>query len=84
MKNDIGQWVNKHSKHINEGYPLVTLLVCLVEDAQYGKQMEVMSEFLVKQMKVKEYRWGGDSGTDSAELLQLGSLQLNLLRTEDG
>jgi hypothetical protein len=39
-----------------DGYPLVTLLVCLVEEGQYAKQMEVMSEFLVKQMKVKEYR----------------------------
>jgi hypothetical protein len=34
----------------------VTLLVCLVEEGQYAKQLEVMSEFLVKQMKVKEYR----------------------------
>lgn len=62
VKNEVGQWVNKHSKHIPEGYPLVTLLVCLVEDAQYPKQMDVMADFLVKQMKVKEYRWAGAGG----------------------
>jgi hypothetical protein len=38
------------------GYPLVTLLVCLVEQEQYAKQMDIMADFLVKQMKVKEYR----------------------------
>ncbi|KAI8469209.1 MAG: cell morphogenesis central region-domain-containing protein [Monoraphidium minutum] len=56
VKNEIGQWVNKHNKHIHVGYPLVTLLVCLVEQEQYGKQMDIMAEFLVKQMKVKEFR----------------------------
>lgn len=42
-----------------EGYPLVTLLVCLVDDSQYTKQMDVMADFLVKQMKAKDYRWVG-------------------------
>jgi hypothetical protein len=40
------------------GYPLVTVLVCLVDADNYRRQVESMADFLVKQMKVKEYRWG--------------------------
>lgn len=38
------------------GYPLVTVLVCLVDGDNYSKQVESMADFLVKQMKMKEYR----------------------------
>lgn len=38
------------------GYPLVTVLVCLVDVDNYARQVESMADFLVKQMKVKEYR----------------------------
>lgn len=38
------------------GYPLVTVLVCLVDGENYTRQVESMADFLVKQMKVKEYR----------------------------
>jgi hypothetical protein len=38
------------------GYPLVTVLVCLVDAENYTRQVESMADFLVKQMKVKEYR----------------------------
>lgn len=107
LKNEVGQWVNKHSKHTNVrlglarggqgggargwagarkvewwgcldcclwgccvlsasllvprmqvGYPLVTVLVCLVDEANYAKQVESMADFLAKQMRVKEYRCG--------------------------
>jgi hypothetical protein len=40
------------------GYPLVTVLVCLVDAENYTRQVESMADFLVKQMKVKEYRSG--------------------------
>lgn len=40
------------------GYPLVTVLVCLVDAENYIRQVESMADFLVKQMKVKEYRCG--------------------------
>jgi hypothetical protein len=36
----------------------VTVLVCLVDVDNYARQVESMADFLVKQMKVKEYRWG--------------------------
>lgn len=114
LKNEVGQWVNKHGKHTNVsrtqrtaaaapqshfcalvcsvlgwtlllgievrkckqtlawtmlfvmlvgctavhqvGYPLVTVLVCLVDGENHTKQVDSMAEFLVKQMKLKEYR----------------------------
>jgi hypothetical protein len=34
----------------------VTVLVCLVDGANHTKQVDSMAEFLVKQMKLKEYR----------------------------
>ncbi len=34
------------------GYPLVTVLVCLVNDANYPRFLDAMADFLVKQMKV--------------------------------
>eukprot|EP00882_Tetradesmus_deserticola_P022278 GHRQ01024176.1.p1 GENE.GHRQ01024176.1~~GHRQ01024176.1.p1 ORF type:complete len:414 (+),score=204.30 GHRQ01024176.1:79-1320(+) len=56
LKNDIGQWANKHSKHITVGYPLVTVLVCLVDASNYSSLVDSMADFLAKQMKNKEYR----------------------------
>ncbi|WIA40102.1 hypothetical protein OEZ86_013510 [Tetradesmus obliquus] len=56
LKNDIGQWANKHSKHIQVGYPLVTVLVCLVDAGNYSSLVDSMADFLTKQMKNKEYR----------------------------
>lgn len=41
---------------VQVGYPLVTVLVCLVDGDNYSRQVESMADFLVKQMKVKEYR----------------------------
>jgi hypothetical protein len=29
LKNEIGQWVNKHSKHTNVGAPAVCVCVCV-------------------------------------------------------
>eukprot|EP00878_Enallax_costatus_P025090 GHUV01026811.1.p1 GENE.GHUV01026811.1~~GHUV01026811.1.p1 ORF type:complete len:320 (+),score=100.11 GHUV01026811.1:486-1445(+) len=56
LKNDIGQWANKHNKHILVGYPLVTVLVCLVDKQNYNSLVDSMADFLAKQMKNKEYR----------------------------
>jgi hypothetical protein len=39
------------------GYPLVTVLVCLVDGENHTKQVDSMAEFLVKQMKLKDYRY---------------------------
>lgn len=47
------------------GYPLVTVLVCLVDSDNYTRQVESMADFLVKQMKVKEYRQVFSSGRAS-------------------
>jgi hypothetical protein len=38
------------------GYPLVTVLVCLVDADNYVKLVDSMADFLLKQMKAKEYR----------------------------
>lgn len=38
------------------GYPLVTALVCLVDEDTFGKLVDSMADFFVKQMKVKENR----------------------------
>eukprot|EP00879_Flechtneria_rotunda_P032456 GHRR01035664.1.p1 GENE.GHRR01035664.1~~GHRR01035664.1.p1 ORF type:complete len:213 (+),score=74.94 GHRR01035664.1:20-658(+) len=38
------------------GYPLVTVLVCLVDNQIYGVMIDSMAEYLAKQMKTKEYR----------------------------
>lgn len=120
VKNDVGQWVNKHSKHIpvrcsmqlcrqsplrqclqwrmlpcvlfvhvlpswggrmyalqcppphttyvtqslaatvrQAGYPLVTVLVCLVDSASYNALVDSMADFLSKQMKAKDHRQVG-------------------------
>ena len=48
------------------GYPLVTVLVCLVDNDNYSKQVESMADFLAKQMKMKEYRWGGQVASSDA------------------
>eukprot|EP00775_Hariotina_reticulata_P013221 gene13221-13351_t len=51
LKNDIGLWINKHSKHTVVGYPLVTVLVCLVDNQNYAPLLDSMTDFLTKQMK---------------------------------
>jgi hypothetical protein len=56
------------------GYPLVTVLVCLVDVDNYTRQVESMADFLVKQMKVKEYRWGEPWCTCKHPWLQLWGL----------
>lgn len=38
------------------GYPLVTVLVCLVDASNYSSLVDSMADFLAKQMKNKEYR----------------------------
>lgn len=39
------------------GYPLVTVLVCLVDNQNYNSLVDSMADFLAKQMKNKEYRY---------------------------
>jgi hypothetical protein len=49
------------------GYPLVTVLVCLVDADNYVKLVDSMADFLLKQMKAKEYRWVGMGGGGGVE-----------------
>jgi hypothetical protein len=42
--------------HLQVGYPLVTVLVCLVDASNYSSLVDSMADFLAKQMKNKEYR----------------------------
>ena len=56
LKNEVGQWVNKHTKHVADGYPLVAALVCLADAAQAARQADALAEFLVKQMRARDYR----------------------------
>jgi hypothetical protein len=49
------------------GYPLVTVLVCLVDASNYSSLVDSMADFLTKQMKNKEYR---SVGTGSLCVMQ--------------
>jgi hypothetical protein len=44
------------SLRLQVGYPLVTVLVCLVDSSNYNSLVDSMADFLAKQMKNKEYR----------------------------
>ncbi|PNW70054.1 hypothetical protein CHLRE_17g703750v5 [Chlamydomonas reinhardtii] len=56
LRNDITTWMNKHAKHINDGYPLSTVLVCLASDRDYSANIDSAADFLHKGLKVKEAR----------------------------
>ncbi|KAG2450803.1 hypothetical protein HYH02_004640 [Chlamydomonas schloesseri] len=56
MRNDVTSWMNKHAKHINDGYPLSTVLLCLTSDRDYSANIDSAADFLHKGLKVKEAR----------------------------
>ncbi|GIM00769.1 hypothetical protein Vretimale_5697 [Volvox reticuliferus] len=56
MRNDITSWMNKHQKHVNDGYPLATTLLCLASDKDYSAHVDTAADFLHKGLKVKENR----------------------------
>ncbi|GFR48579.1 hypothetical protein Agub_g10482, partial [Astrephomene gubernaculifera] len=55
-RNDITSWMNKHQKHVNDGYPLATTLICLASDRDYSAHIDLTADFLHKGLKVKENR----------------------------
>eukprot|EP00798_Chlamydomonas_sp_ICE-L_P017186 gene17186-23503_t len=55
-KNSLWAWSNKHVKHIQDGYPLVVTLVCLLDDKSYSSAVDDMKEYFLKQLKNKEMR----------------------------
>ncbi|MEW5311099.1 MAG: hypothetical protein WDW38_002842 [Sanguina aurantia] len=55
-KTEIEKWMVKHVKHIQEGYPLVTVLVCLTDDDSYASGVDATADLMLKGMKTKELR----------------------------
>ncbi|EFJ49201.1 hypothetical protein VOLCADRAFT_117341 [Volvox carteri f. nagariensis] len=56
IRADIVGWMNKHQKHVNDGYPLATTLLCLASDKDYSAHVDTAADFLHKGLKVKENR----------------------------
>ncbi|XP_051213093.1 uncharacterized protein [Lolium perenne] len=49
-------WMDKHSKHIAVGFPLVTLLLCLGDSHTFNKNFSQHLEILYKYLKDKSHR----------------------------
>lgn len=53
LRTQLSGWVDKHSKHIMVGYPLVTVLLCVGDPALFTTQLAPYLEALFKVLKVR-------------------------------
>ena len=52
IRNEIMGWTTRQSKHASVGWPLVTLLTCLQDDARFLANNEQLIEALLTRLKV--------------------------------
>lgn len=52
MRGDIEKWTLRQSKHASHGWPLVTLLTCLLDNSRFLSHIEGLVDTLHRQLKV--------------------------------
>lgn len=52
VRSDIHAWTLRQSKHANYGWPLVTLLTCLLDDTGFLQNIDGLLDALHRQLKV--------------------------------
>ncbi|KAL5717648.1 hypothetical protein ACHQM5_010628 [Ranunculus cassubicifolius] len=57
IRGQLMHWMDKQSKHIAVGYPLVTLLLCLGDPQTFNSNLSVHMEQLYKHLKDKNHRF---------------------------
>ena len=52
MRSDIEKWTLRQSKHASHGWPLVTLMTCLLDNSRFLSHIEGLLDTLHRQLKV--------------------------------